>query len=142
MIITKNEISTACRASCFCLLTFSFLVRPINIGTVPRGSIITKKVTTTDVNSAINAVASMIVFPVLSLKIGVSNGTRTRDVLDHNQVLYQLSYTHQVLLLYCNFYSILIAILNFYSCSTTNLLANSLAISEPGPGWATMIASR
>jgi hypothetical protein len=25
---------------------------------------------------------------------GVSDGTRTRDVLDHNQVLYQLSYTH------------------------------------------------
>ena len=24
----------------------------------------------------------------------VSNGTRTRDILDHNQVLYQLSYTH------------------------------------------------
>jgi hypothetical protein len=26
--------------------------------------------------------------------LGVSDGTRTRDVLDHNQVLYQLSYTH------------------------------------------------
>ena len=25
---------------------------------------------------------------------GVSDGTRTRDFLDHNQVLYQLSYTH------------------------------------------------
>ena len=24
----------------------------------------------------------------------MSDGTRTRDVLDHNQVLYQLSYTH------------------------------------------------
>lgn len=24
----------------------------------------------------------------------MSNGTRTRDILDHNQVLYQLSYTH------------------------------------------------
>jgi hypothetical protein len=24
----------------------------------------------------------------------VSDGIRTRDVLDHNQVLYQLSYTH------------------------------------------------
>jgi hypothetical protein len=24
----------------------------------------------------------------------VSDGTRTRDILDHNQVLYQLSYTH------------------------------------------------
>ena len=27
--------------------------------------------------------------------IGVSDGTRTRDILDHNQGLYQLSYTHQ-----------------------------------------------
>lgn len=27
-------------------------------------------------------------------RLGVSNGTRTRDILDHNQVLYQLSYTH------------------------------------------------
>lgn len=26
----------------------------------------------------------------------VSNGTRTRDILDHNQVLYHLSYTHHV----------------------------------------------
>jgi hypothetical protein len=26
--------------------------------------------------------------------LGVSDGTRTRDTLDHNQVLYQLSYTH------------------------------------------------
>lgn len=25
---------------------------------------------------------------------GVSDGTRTRGILDHNQVLYQLSYTH------------------------------------------------
>ena len=24
----------------------------------------------------------------------MSNGIRTRDILDHNQVLYQLSYTH------------------------------------------------
>lgn len=28
--------------------------------------------------------------------IRVSNGTRTRDILDHNQVLYHLSYTHHV----------------------------------------------
>ena len=26
----------------------------------------------------------------------MSDGTRTRDFLDHNQVLYQLSYTHRV----------------------------------------------
>ena len=25
----------------------------------------------------------------------MSDGARTRDILDHNQVLYQLSYTHQ-----------------------------------------------
>ena len=30
-----------------------------------------------------------------ALCLGVSDGTRTRDVLDHNQVLYQLSYTHR-----------------------------------------------
>jgi hypothetical protein len=29
--------------------------------------------------------------------LGVSDGTRTRDILDHNQVLYQLSYTHHAL---------------------------------------------
>jgi hypothetical protein len=28
------------------------------------------------------------------LRPWVSDGTRTRDILDHNQVLYQLSYTH------------------------------------------------
>jgi hypothetical protein len=32
--------------------------------------------------------------PRFGLPPGVSDGTRTRDVLDHNQVLYQLSYTH------------------------------------------------
>ena len=26
--------------------------------------------------------------------VGVADGTRTRDVLDHNQVLYQLNYSH------------------------------------------------
>ena len=26
---------------------------------------------------------------------GVADGTRTRDVLDHNQVLYQLNYSHR-----------------------------------------------
>lgn len=26
--------------------------------------------------------------------VGVSNGIRTRDILDHNQTLYRLSYTH------------------------------------------------
>jgi hypothetical protein len=32
--------------------------------------------------------------PAWGLSNGVSDGTRTRDHLDHNQVLYQLSYTH------------------------------------------------
>ena len=27
-------------------------------------------------------------------RLGVSDGARTRDILDHNQVLYQLSYAH------------------------------------------------
>ena len=27
---------------------------------------------------------------------GVSDGTRTRDICDHNAALYQLSYTHRV----------------------------------------------
>ena len=30
------------------------------------------------------------------LEIGVADGTRTRDVLDHNQVLYQLNYSHHM----------------------------------------------
>ena len=30
-----------------------------------------------------------------AVRMRVSDGTRTRDHLDHNQVLYQLSYTHQ-----------------------------------------------
>ena len=29
-----------------------------------------------------------------TLPTGVNDGTRTRDILDHNQVLYQLSYAH------------------------------------------------
>ena len=32
--------------------------------------------------------------PRTASDLGVSDGTRTRDILDHNQVLYQLSYTH------------------------------------------------
>ena len=31
-----------------------------------------------------------------AFRSGVSDGTRTRDRLDHNQELYQLSYTHRV----------------------------------------------
>lgn len=32
--------------------------------------------------------------PTRTLLTGVNDGTRTRDILDHNQVLYQLSYAH------------------------------------------------
>jgi hypothetical protein len=31
------------------------------------------------------------------LKLGVNDGARTRDISDHNRVLYQLSYAHHVL---------------------------------------------
>ena len=34
------------------------------------------------------------VVPIAEPAPGVSDGARTRDILDHNQVLYQLSYTH------------------------------------------------
>ncbi len=30
----------------------------------------------------------------MPVRVGVSDGARTRDILDHNQVLYLLSYTH------------------------------------------------
>ena len=30
-------------------------------------------------------------------KLGVNDGARTRDISDHNRVLYQLSYAHHVL---------------------------------------------
>jgi hypothetical protein len=32
--------------------------------------------------------------PVISSEERVAEGTRTPDILDHNQVLYQLSYSH------------------------------------------------
>ena len=32
-----------------------------------------------------------------SIEVGVSDGTRTRGHLDHNQELYQLSYAHQAI---------------------------------------------
>jgi hypothetical protein len=35
--------------------------------------------------------------PKTASDLGVSDGTRTRDILDHNQVLYLLSYTHHAL---------------------------------------------
>ena len=30
-------------------------------------------------------------------RLGVNDGARTRDISDHNRVLYQLSYAHHVL---------------------------------------------
>ncbi len=33
-------------------------------------------------------------------KLGVNDGARTRDIPDHNRVLYQLSYVHHVLIEY------------------------------------------
>ncbi len=33
----------------------------------------------------------------MSLLLGVSDGARTHDRLDHNQELYQLSYAHHVM---------------------------------------------
>ena len=38
----------------------------------------------------------MVVGPALGGQRKVSDGTRTRDRLDHNQELYQLSYAHHV----------------------------------------------
>gem|GEM_PF-5435049 len=34
--------------------------------------------------------------------LGVADGARTRDVLDHNQVLYQLNYSHHCRTDRCN----------------------------------------
>jgi hypothetical protein len=72
---------------------------------------------------------------------GVSNGTRTRDILDHNQVLYQLSYTHHARM----------SVPGVQGCSDTPADAPSaprwraamrLLSSLSGPGWGTKIASR
>lgn len=72
----------------------------------------------------------------------MSDGARTRDILDHNQVLYLLSYTHhrpgkrasekctpnplprEPVPDYCN------------------ADAAALAASESGPGWATRMVAR
>lgn len=96
----------------------------------------------------------------------MSNGTRTRDILDHNQVLYQLSYTHHVRRLFPCFppaekkstgsLGVLApsfrlagselrhyAWLRLYASSgRTCLAAMAFAVSESGPGWGTKIASR
>ncbi len=73
----------------------------------------------------------------------MSDGTRTRDVLDHNQVLYQLSYTHHG------------SGGNHHPperdpedigpqegwCTTCDS-PSAFAVSASGPGGATIIASR
>ena len=49
----------------------------------------------------------------MPLKSGVSDGARTRDIPDHNRVLYQLSYAHHVSLL--SFVEVLIVPVTFRS---------------------------
>ena len=46
------------------------------------------------ISAGLSALALCAAGPERPAFLGVSNGTRTRDILDHNQVLYQLSYTH------------------------------------------------
>ena len=36
-------------------------------------------------------------------KLGVIDGARTRDIPDHNRVLYQLSYVHHVLIKFLSY---------------------------------------
>ena len=44
--------------------------------------------------SKINGLVIRATFGLVVLKIGVIDGARTRDISDHNRVLYQLSYDH------------------------------------------------
>lgn len=81
----------------------------------------------------------------------MSDGTRTRGILDHNQVLYQLSYTH-----HDRFWNFAVSrpaekkctgsegVLApaFYRAGRTCFAAIVRAVSESGPGWATKTASR
>lgn len=92
---------------------------------------------------------------------GVSDGTRTRDILDHNQVLYQLSYTHHDRRSCNGFpYRPRKSVQGPKGCSrqafpgpggprrgryragSTCLAAIARAVSESGPGCGTKIASR
>lgn len=90
----------------------------------------------------------------------MSNGTRTRDILDHNQVLYHLSYTHhdrsfrpaekkctgsgRVLApgLLRRVAALTRGSLPFYSAGRTYFAAIVFAVSESGPGCGTKTASR
>ncbi len=89
----------------------------------------------------------------------MSDGTRTRDILDHNQVLYQLSYTHHDRRWNLSFprpaekkstgFSGVLAHTfsrgrrrGGYGAGTTCRAAIALAVSESGPGWGTKTASR
>jgi hypothetical protein len=71
----------------------------------------------------------------------VSDGTRTRDVLDHNQVLYQLSYTHhdRRRRLRRRVYR---SGRGQLSATDMYLAAMARAASVSGPGWGTKSASR
>lgn len=84
----------------------------------------------------------------------MSNGTRTRDILDHNQVLYQLSYTHHDRSLSrpaekkCTGSERVLAPVfsagteQGYCAGSTCLAAMPFAVSESGPGCGTKTASR
>ena len=92
----------------------------------------------------------------------MSDGTRTRDILDHNQVLYHLSYTHHDRRWKLSFprpaekkctgsegvlahgFSVgrRAGVAAPYRAGRTCLAAIDLAVSESGPGWGTKTASR
>lgn len=92
----------------------------------------------------------------------MSDGTRTRDILDHNQVLYQLSYTHHDRCGNLSFprpaekkstgsEGVLAHRFSrgtphgprtHYFAGTTCLAAIVRAVSESGPGCGTKMASR
>lgn len=76
---------------------------------------------------------------------GVSDGTRTRDISDHNRVLYQLSYTHhRRTLARAPSRSVAGAQsgADDYDGSITCFAAIAFACSESGPGCGTNSASR
>jgi hypothetical protein len=79
--------------------------------------------------------------------LGVSDGTRTRDIQDHNLALYQLSYTHhRPSSEGCHEYSGLRPCRRPRYASAglgfSYLAAISRAVAESGPGWGTNTASR
>ena len=76
----------------------------------------------------------------------MSDGTRTRDVLDHNQVLYQLSYTHHATgaarLRRRVYPGVRVTRAAHPSGTGTYLAAMARAASVSGPGCGTKSASR